>query len=404
MSFSRTDRSRLAEWWFTVDRQLIALILALMGAGLLLSLAASPAIAMKRGFATYHFVWRQFVFAGLGASIMIAVSLLTPAQIRRLAVATLAASLAGLIAVLFVGTEINGARRWLPILHQTLQPSEFAKPGFIVMSAWLFAETKRRPDMPALTLACSSLILIAALLIAEPDVGQTLLVTFVWGALFVLSGQPWLGAVVLATLATAGAGTAYVMLPHVHARVDRYIAGGSGDHSQVDRALQAFMEGGFFGRGPGEGTVKTVLPDAHTDFIFAVLAEEYGVLACLSLLTLFAAITGRAVLRAANETDSANRLAIFGLTLLFAMQALINMGVNVGLLPAKGMTLPFISAGGSSTLAVSVTLGMLLSLTRKRTGLANLKKPRLVATRPLRMSAEPSNEQNSGGKARHGGR
>ena len=402
MSFSRADRSRLAEWWFTVDRQLIVLIFVLMAAGLLLSLAASPAIAMKRGFATYHFVWRQFVFAGLGAAAMIAVSLLTPAKVRRLALITLIASMAGLVVVLFVGTEINGARRWLPVLHQTIQPSEFAKPGFVVMSAWLFAETKRRPDMPALALACLSLMLIAGLLIAEPDVGQTLLVTFVWGALFVISGQPWMGAVALAVFGAAGAGAAYVMLPHVHARVDLYLAGGTGDHSQVDRALQAFMEGGFFGRGPGEGTVKTVLPDAHTDFIFAVLAEEYGVIACLALLALFAAIVGKAAFRAVNEPDSANRLAIIGLCLLFALQALINMGVNVGLLPAKGMTLPFISAGGSSTLAVSVTLGMLLSLTRKRTGLANLKKPRLVATGPRGTGEAPMNEPVTGGTS--GGR
>ena len=402
MSFSRADRSRLAEWWFTVDRQLIVLIFVLMAAGLLLSLAASPAIAMKRGFATYHFVWRQFVFAGLGAAVMIAVSLLTPAKVRRLALITLIASMAGLVVVLFVGTEINGARRWLPVLHQTIQPSEFAKPGFVVMSAWLFAETKRRPDMPALALACLSLMLIAGLLIAEPDVGQTLLVTFVWGALFVISGQPWMGAVALAVFGAAGAGAAYVMLPHVHARVDLYLAGGTGDHSQVDRALQAFMEGGFFGRGPGEGTVKTVLPDAHTDFIFAVLAEEYGVIACLALLALFAAIVGKAAFRAVNEPDSANRLAIIGLCLLFALQALINMGVNVGLLPAKGMTLPFISAGGSSTLAVSVTLGMLLSLTRKRTGLANLKKPRLVATGPRGTGEAPMNEPVTGGTS--GGR
>lgn len=396
MSFSRTDRSRLAEWWFTVDRQLIVLIFVLMGAGLLLSLAASPAIAMKRSFATYHFVWRQFVFAGLGAAVMIAVSLLSPAQVRRLALVTLAASLAGLIAVLFAGTEINGARRWLPILGQTLQPSEFAKPGFIVMSAWLFAETKRRPDMPALAVACALMIAMAVLLILEPDFGQTLLVGFVWGALYVVSGQSRIGAIAIGAIGAAGAGSAYVMLPHVQARVDRHFAGSAGDHSQVDRALQAFMEGGFFGRGPGEGTVKIVLPDAHTDFIFAVLAEEYGVLACLALLALFAVIAGKAVLRARSEPDSANRLAILGLALVFALQALINMGVNVGLLPAKGMTLPFISAGGSSTLAVSLTLGMLIALTRKRTGLANVKKPRLVATRPSGMQKSSANSMGRG--------
>ena len=380
MSFSRADRSRLAEWWFTVDRMLLLLIAVLMAAGLLLSLAASPAIAMKRGFATYHFVTRQFVFASLGAVTMLTVSFLTPAQIRRLALATFAMSFAGLIAVLFLGSEINGAKRWLPILGQTIQPSEFMKPGFIVLTAWAFAETKRRPDMPALVLACLAAAIVSGLLVAEPDIGQTLLVMTVWGALYVISGQPWIGAVALSAIGLASATAAYVTFGHVQARVDRFLAGTQGDHSQVDRALQAFAEGGFLGRGPGEGTIKIVLPDAHTDFIFAVVAEEYGAIACLALLALFAIITLRAVIRAGTETDHATRLAIFGLALLFSFQALINMGVNVGLLPAKGMTLPFISAGGSSTLAVSLTLGMLLALTRKRTDLANVKKPRLVAT------------------------
>ena len=387
MRFSRTDRSLLAHWWTTVDRQLLTMILSLLAIGLLLSLAASPAIAIKRGFPTYHFVERQALFAVLAVGVLITVSFLTPVQIRRLALATFGLGLAGLIAVLLWGHEINGARRWLPLLGQTLQPSEFAKPGFIVISAWLFAETKRQPDMPALAIVTGLAVLVATLLVAEPDIGQTALVVTVWGALYVISGQPWLGALALAGLATLGTGVAYMTFAHVQARFDQFfahtLAGSSGDHSQIDRSLQAFAEGGFFGRGPGEGTVKTVLPDAHTDFIFAVVAEEYGIIACLALLALFAAIAFKAIARAGRETDSANRLGVFGLVMLFALQAVINMGVNVGLLPAKGMTLPFISAGGSSTLAVALTLGMLLGLTRRRTDLANLKKPPLVATTML---------------------
>jgi cell division protein FtsW len=260
------------------------------------------------------------------------------------------------------------------------------KPAFIVIVAWLFAQTRHRPDMPALAMSCALFVLTAGLIAAEPDIGQTTLIVLVWGALYVLSGQPWLGAVGLGALGAAGLRLAYEFHPYIRARVDRYFAGTSGDNSQVDRAMQAFMEGGLWGRGPGEGTIKTVLPDAHTDFIFAVVAEEYGIIACLLLLALFAAIAGKAIYRAANEGDNGNRLAIFGLALIFAIQALINMGVNAGLLPAKGMTLPFISAGGSSTIAVSLNLGMLLALTRKRTGLENLKKPRLVATRPQKTS------------------
>ena len=384
MRFSRTDRSLLAHWWMTVDRQLLAMIFALLGIGLLLSLAASPAIAIKRGFPTYHFVERQAVFAVLAAATLIAVSFLSPTQIRRLALVTFALGLAGLIAVLIWGHEINGAKRWLPVLGQTLQPSEFTKPGFIVISAWLFAETKQRPDMPALLMTTALAALVATLLVLEPDIGQTLLVMTVWGALYIISGQSRLGALALVTLATAGLAIAYASFTHVQARVDQFVArtlaGASGDHSQIDRSLQAFAEGGWFGRGPGEGTVKIVLPDAHTDFIFAVVAEEYGIIACLAVVALFAAIASKAVARAGKEASAANRLAILGLAMLFSLQAIINMGVNVGLLPAKGMTLPFISAGGSSTLAVALTLGMLLALTRRRSDLSNLKKPRLVAT------------------------
>jgi cell division protein FtsW len=389
MNFSRADRSRLAEWWFTVDRQLLVLILTLVGVGLLLSVAASPAIAMKRGFPTYHFVIRQFVFAGIGVVVMLALSFLSPGNIRRLALAMFIASLAGLIAVLAIGTEINGAKRWLRILGQTIQPSEFMKPAFIVVTAWLFAQTKHRPDMPALAMACASLALVGGLIVSEPDIGQTTLIVIVWGALYILSGQPWIGVAGLGAIAAIGGRLAYEFHPYIKARVDRYFSGTSGDHSQVDRAMQAFMEGGFWGRGPGEGTIKIVLPDAHTDFIFAVVAEEYGIIACLFLLALFAAIAAKAIRRAANDADNGNRLAIIGLALVFSIQALINMGVNAGLLPAKGMTLPFISAGGSSTIAVSITLGMLLALTRKRTDLANLKKPRLVPTPAHKPAANP---------------
>jgi len=384
MRFSRTDRSLLAQWWTSIDHQLLGFIFALLAAGLLLSLAASPAIAIRRGFATYHFVTRQLVFDIAAAAVLIAVSFQSPASIRRLAWACLLIGIAGLVAVLVFGRDINGAKRWLSIFGQTFQPSELLKPGFIVISAWLFAETKRRPDMPALAVVMALAALVAGLLIAEPDIGQTLLILTVWSGLYVISGQPLIGTLVLAVLSVLFAGGAYVMFPHVQARVDQYWAhafsGVSGDHSQVDRSLQAFAEGGFFGRGPGEGTVKIVLPDAHTDFIFAVVAEEYGIVACLVVVALFAAIAFKALARAAREADSANRLAIFGLVMVFTLQAIINISVNIGLMPAKGMTLPFISAGGSSTLAVALTLGMLLALTRRRSDLSNLKKPRLVGT------------------------
>lgn len=381
MRISRADRSRLAEWWFTVDHVLLAAILVIVGAGVILSLAASPAVALKKGFDAYYFVERHVFFTGVGLIIMVAVSLLSPAGVRRMALILLSVAFVLLLVVYLSGAEINGAKRWLSFGGHSFQPSEIAKPGFAVIAAWLFAEAQARPDMPAFPLAILLLAVFATLLIMQPDVGQTLLLVSVWSTLYFASGRPIAGAAMLAGVAAVAAVGAYFVFPHVHARVDRWILNPMpGDRSQMDRAIQSFTEGGFLGRGPGEGTIKTILPDAHTDFIFAVVAEEYGVVACLALLSLFAFVVLRALVQATREPEAPTRLAIIGLSLLFGLQALINMGVNVGLLPAKGMTLPFISAGGSSTLAVSVTLGMLLALTRRRPDHQRLKKPRLVPT------------------------
>lgn len=388
MRVSRADRGRLAQWWFTVDHALLFAVLVLVSTGIVLSLAASPAVALKKGFPAFHFVERHLVFSALAVAVMLAVSLLSPAAVRRLAVALFAASLLGLLAVHLTGHEINGARRWLNIAGHSLQPSEFAKPSFAVVSAWLLAEAVRRRDMPGLPLATLLVAALAALLVSQPDVGQTLLVALVWGAQFFLSGQPLVAAFGLAGVGAAGLFAAYHAFPHVQSRVDRFVTPNVGDNTQVERAMQSFSEGGFLGRGPGEGTIKTVLPDAHTDFIFAVVAEEYGAVACLLLLLLFAYIVLRALRSAALEPDAATRLAIEGLALLFGLQALINMAVNVGLVPAKGMTLPFISAGGSSMIAVSVTLGMLLALTRRRPDLARLGTSRMRPT--LDIGAAPA--------------
>lgn len=378
MQFSRTDRSRFAEWLFTIDRPLLGVLLALVGIGVVLSFAASPAIALKKGLPTYYFVKRHLVFASAGVVTMLAVSMLTASAIRRLAVLLAGVSFAGLVYVLLHGAELNGAQRWISFAGYSLQPSEFAKPAFIVLIAWLFSEAARRRDVPALPLAIALWAVFAGLLVAEPDVGQTVLTSTAAGALYVLAGLPVAGALIIAGAGSAGFWLAYQNFGHVHSRLDRFFNPLPYENFQVGRAMQSFAEGGFFGRGPGEGTIKSVLPDAHTDFIFAVIAEEYGVIACLAILGMYAFVVLRAVVRAAQEPVAANRLAIQGLAILFGLQALINMGVNVGLLPPKGMTLPFVSAGGSSMLALSVTAGMLLSLTRERPDPARLEKPRLV--------------------------
>lgn len=380
MIFNRTEKSRFADWAFTIDQMLLTALMSLVVIGLVLSFAASPAVAIKKGFDTYYFVHRHVVFAVLSAGIMIAVSFLSPSGVRRAALGLLAVSLAGMAVVLVTGAEMNGAQRWLSIGGHSLQPSEFAKPGFIVIMAWLFAEAAERRDVPAAPIAIGLWAIFAGLLVSQPDVGQTILISCTAGLLYLLAGLPVLGAVALAVAGGVGLWLAYENFGHVHSRLDRFFSPLPFENFQVDRAMQSFSEGGLFGRGPGEGTIKTVLPDAHTDFIFAVVAEEYGVLACLALLGLFAFIVIKSLVRAAEEPNAANRLAIQGLAIVFGLQALINMGVNIGLLPPKGMTLPFISAGGSSMIALAITTGMLLAMTRHRTDPQRLKKPRLVST------------------------
>jgi cell division protein FtsW len=261
----------------------------------------------------------------------------------------------------------------------SVQPSEFAKPAFVVLSAWLLAEGERRPDMPAMPMAVSLYLAFACLLALQPDVGQALLASLVWAALFLLAGRPLRWFFMLAAGLAAGLLAAYMSLGYVRWRIDRFLHPTVGDSFQTDRALQSFIEGGFFGKGPGEGTIKTVLPDAHTDFIFAVIGEEYGMLACLVILALFVLVAVRVFLRHVDQSGGFAALASAGLTLLFVLQAIINMAVNVGLVPAKGMTLPFISSGGSSMLAVGLTMGMLLAVTRRQPDPARVKKPEFVS-------------------------
>lgn len=373
MRITRADRSVLSDWWFTVDRLMFFGLLLLMGAGLVLSLAASPPIAEKYDLEHFHFVRRHAVLLIPAVAILFAASTLTPKQIRRTAFVIFLTGIALMILILFLGPEIKGAKRWLQLGAFSLQPSEFVKPAFIVLTAWLFNESQKRKDVPGLELAILLYAVFALLLVLQPDFGQTLLVTLVWGALFYMAGINMVWILALAAAGIAGLVTAYFLVPHVASRIDRFLDPASGDTYQADRSLDSFLNGGWFGRGPGEGTVKDVLPDSHTDFIFAVAAEEYGLIACLILLTLFAFIVLRGLSKASQEPDGFIRHAVAGLIMLFGLQTLINMAVNVGLLPAKGMTLPFISYGGSSLLAMALTMGFALGLTRKRPMAGHLK-------------------------------
>jgi cell division protein FtsW len=363
---SRADRSAFAEWWWTVDKYLLAGLLALMFGGVVLSLAGSPAVAERLGYDSFHFVKRHVAFFLPAVLVMIGTSFLSPRHVRRAALIVFVVSIVLMLLTLFVGVEVKGARRWITILGLSVQPSEFMKPAFVVVVAWLFAENSRRSDIPGNVFALILLAIVVALLVAEPDFGQTMLITIAWGALFFMAGVPWLWIAVLGTAALGGVFAAYATLPHVAGRIDRFISPQSGDTFQIDRALESILHGGWLGRGPGEGIVKRVLPDAHTDFIFAVAAEEFGIIICIGLVLVFALVVFRGLGNSLKNEDPFLRLSAAGLVVLFGVQSVINMAVNLNLIPAKGMTLPFISYGGSSMLAIAFEMGLLLALTRRR--------------------------------------
>ena len=363
---SRATRTPFGEWWWTVDRYTLMAIGALLIAGIVLSLAASPPVAGRLGLEPFFFVNRHIIYLLPSIAILLAVSFLSPRQIRRLSLIVFALSVIMVAATPYFGPEIKGARRWLVLVGVNLQPSEFLKPAFVIIVAWLFAESAKRPEMPTNAIALSLLGLVVALLVMQPDFGQTMLILLVWGALFFMAGMRLVWVFGLAATAVIGLVGAYYTVPHVTRRIQRFLNPASGDSFNIDIATESFMRGGWFGQGPGEGTVKRILPESHTDFIFAVAAEEFGVALCLVLVALFAFIVIRALMRALRNEDPFARFAATGLAMLFGMQSAINMSVNLHLIPAKGMTLPFISYGGSSMLSLAYGIGMLLALTREQ--------------------------------------
>jgi cell division protein FtsW len=363
---SRAQPTPLSEWWRTVDRLTLAALGALMLGGIILCLAASPPVAARIGLDPFHFVNRQVFFLAPAAMVLIAISVLSPRDIRKLALVVFVVSLVLVAATPHFGAEIKGARRWLVILGVNIQPSEFLKPAFVVLIAWLFGESSRRPDMPANTVALALLIIVVSLLVLQPDFGQTMLITLVWGALFYMAGMRFIWVLGLGATASVGLLVAFYTVPHVAQRINRFLDPSSGDTFNVDIATESFIRGGWFGRGPGEGTIKRILPEGHTDFVFAVAGEEFGVVLCLILVSLFAFIVIRALVKAMHNEDAFIRFAAAGLAILFGLQSTINMAVNLHLMPAKGMTLPFISYGGSSLISLAYGMGMLIALTRER--------------------------------------
>lgn len=369
ITFDRTDQSVFGRWWWTVDRWQLVALGVLMAVGTVLITAAGPPVAERIGIHdTFHFVERHLMMLVPAVAIMLGVSLLSPRGVRRLALAVFLVALALVALTLVAGVEIKGARRWIHLPGLSLQPSEFVKPAFAVVAAWLFSLSRTAPGFPGSLVSMALYGGTVALLLMQPDLGMAVVVSAVWFSQFFLAGLNVILVAALGVLGVAGLVGAYFTLPHVTSRVDRFLNPDAGDNYQVERSLEAFANGGLMGTGPGQGTVKFQLPDAHADFIFAVAGEEMGLIFCLLIITLFGFIVLRGLARVFNETNYFAMLAVAGLMAQFGLQALINMGSSLHLIPTKGMTLPFISYGGSSLWALGMGMGMALALTRKRFG------------------------------------
>lgn len=357
----------LPKWWRTVDKWAMSCILILLAIGLLLALAASPPLAAKNGFEAFHYVRRQAFFGGLGVMAMVMTSMMSPVLVRRLAVIGFVVSFIALVFLPFFGTDFGkGAVRWYGLGFASVQPSEFLKPGFVVVAAWMMAAASDLNGPPGKTWSFALCIAIVLMLVMQPDFGQACLVLFSWGVMYFVAGAPMALLVGMAVLVVFGGTIAYSHSEHFARRIDGFLSPDIDPRTQLGYAANAIQEGGLFGVGVGEGQVKWSLPDAHTDFIIAVAAEEYGLILVLVVIALFATIVVRSLLRLMRERDPFIRLAGTGLACSLGVQAMINMGVAVRLLPAKGMTLPFVSYGGSSIIASGIAVGMLLAFSRTR--------------------------------------
>ncbi|SPH18715.1 putative peptidoglycan glycosyltransferase FtsW [Defluviimonas aquaemixtae] len=363
----RAGEPVLPRWWRTIDKWSLTGVMVLFGIGLLLGLAASVPLAEKNGLEPFYYVTRQAVFGAAAMVAMLVASMMSPDMARRLGVLGFLAAFAALALLPVFGTDFGkGAVRWYSLGFGSFQPSEFLKPGFVILTAWLMAASQEIGGPPGRLYSFALAIVIVFFLALQPDFGQACLVLFAWGVMYFVAGAPFVLLTVIAGLVVAGGIFAYDASEHFARRIDGFLAADIDPRTQIGYATNAIQEGGIFGVGVGEGTVKWSLPDAHTDFIIAVAAEEYGLVLVLFILALYAVITARSLFRLMSERDPFIRLAGTGLACTFGVQALINMGVAVRLLPAKGMTLPFVSYGGSSVIASGIAMGMLLAFTRMR--------------------------------------
>lgn len=371
--FTRTDKSMFGRWWWTVDRVTLSMLAIIALIGVMLVAAASPPVALRIGAEANHFTIRHMIVLVPAMCAMIGISMMSLQQIWRTALVILCGALLAMIAVLFVGDEIKGAQRWIQLPGFSLQPSEFVKPAFLVVAAWFLSRQKEdRPNFPGFQIACGLYALVVVLLLMQPDMGMTFVVSCCFFAIIFLAGLPFRWIVLLSVLAVGAGFAAYFGFDHVQSRVDRFLNPESGDTYQIDRSLTAFQHGGLFGTGPGQGSVKLTIPDAHADFIFAVAGEELGMFPVIFLVSLYGYILVRGYNRIMDTDNMFVILASGGILTMFGLQALVNMGSTLHLLPTKGMTLPFISYGGSSLLSTGIAAGMLLALTRRqgRSGIA----------------------------------
>ena len=357
----------LPRWWRTLDKWTLACVVGLFAIGILLGLAASVPLAEKNGLPRFYYVNRQGIFGGVALVVMLVISMMSPRQVRRLGVVIFAVSFLTVLALPVIGTDFGkGATRWLSLGFTSIQPSEFLKPGFVALVGWFMAASQEVGGPPGKTLAAGATLVVVVLLALQPDFGQASLVLFSWGVMYFVAGAPLVYLLGAAGVAVAGGTFAYANSEHFARRIDGFLSPDIDPRTQIGYATNAIQEGGFFGVGVGEGSVKWSLPDAHTDFIIAVAAEEYGFIMVLAIILLYATVVVRSLVRLTGERDPFVRIAGTGLACAFGVQALINMGVAVRLLPAKGMTLPFVSYGGSSIVASAIAVGMLLALTRTR--------------------------------------
>jgi cell division protein FtsW len=365
----RADRSALGRWFWEIDLVLLALVTVLIGIGLIAVAAASPAAGVRYSdgavqFPPLYYFYRQCIWLAVGVPVMFVVSMLPKDVARRLCLIGAAVFVVALMVTPFIGHQVNGARRWLGVGMAQVQPSEFLKPLYVVAMAWLLSLKQQDRTLPVVPISFGVTGLIAACLMKQPDFGQTVIFLLMWTALLTLSGAPLKGLAALAGLGVAAVVAAYLFYPVATLRINNFLFQ-SGDTYQVDSARRTLMHGGLFGTGPGAGTMKFKLPEPHTDYIFSVIGEEFGLIACLAIALIYVAILVRVFVKLLDEEDMFVMLAGAGLATQFGAQAIINMAVNVQLAPSKGMTLPFISYGGSSMIALSMGFGLLLAFTRR---------------------------------------